>query len=489
MTIAINDPSLPSYHAPVYQAMVDDWNFVGDMYQGRRAWLKTNGELVGNKSSMYLPIEPDEENPSYSNRLRRSSFQRRYGNAIDAFAGILSRFSVTGNLPNGLTDYIDDNVDRLGSSLSKFLIQADISALRDGICYILVDFPQRPVSSNGREMTYLEEKELNLRPFLTLYDARQIVNLQIDGAGQQIELVSIRELTWERHDRFGTKMVEKYRVLFPGGGELYRVVEIKGKESLQLESSWESTASQITLVPYSIGIGSEGIFGVQPPLLDLALLNLKHYQKDSEKDELMHKCNIPILQINRAAGLPKAGSTGANTRKEEPKVTIGPNTVLWNAEARYVEPTGAALSLTMQDLRELEAAMTQKTLDFLTLGDVSRTATEIVHSAAPLSASLAGMIVAKETAVKTIFDYWQIFGGGNSHTATIQIDEGAIRSTINSANIDRLMTLRQNKDISQKTFLKLIQEARVLPISLDIDQEIAMIAAENMVAMPTQSSS
>jgi hypothetical protein len=480
MTIPIDDPSLPSYHSPVYQAVVDDWNFVSDMYQGRRAWIKTNGEIIGDKSSTYLPIEPSEENESYSNRLQRSSYERRYGNAIDAFAGILSRFSVTGNLPKGLADYIDNDIDRLGNGLSKFLIQADIAALRDGICYILVDFPQRPVSNSGREMTYLEEKELNLRPFLTLYDAKQIINLQAESAtGQKIELVSIRELTWKRNGRFGAELVERYRVLFPGGGELYKVVMVGKKETLQLETSWKSTTSQITLVPYSIGIGSEGIFGVQPPLLDLALLNLKHYQKNSEKDEIMHKCNIPILRLNRTAGLPK--TTNASTaKKEEPKIAIGPNTILWNVDAQYIEPSGTALSLTMKDLRELEAAMTQKTLDFLTLGDVSRTATEIVHSAAPLSASLAGMIVAKETAVRTIFDYWQIFAGGNGHTAAIQIDEGAIRSTINSANIDRLMALRQNQDISQKTFLKLIQEARVLPISLDIDQEITMINAERV---------
>jgi Domain of unknown function (DUF4055) len=474
--ISITDPSLPSYQSPIYQQAINDWNFVGDMYKGRQAWINVNGRLVGNKAGVYLPCEPDELSESYHNRLLRSSFQRRYGNAIDAFAGMLSRFSVTGILPKQMLENIE-NVDRLGNSLAKFLIQADIAALRDGICYIFVDFPERPMIE-GREMNFLEEQQLKLRPFLTLYEASQVKNLQISSETQEIELASIQELTWEKSGRFGSDLVERYRVLTPSGGELYRVIDDQDNPKLILEKEWTSTAEKITLVPYTIGIGSEGLFGVTPPLIDLALLNLKHYQKESEKDELMHKCNIPILQINRPNGLPKTVSTGTSTaKKEDPKITIGPNTVLFNVEARYVEPTGAALSLTIQDLKDLEAAMTQKTLDFLSLGDVAKTATEIVHSAAPLSASLAGMMVAKETAVQTIFDYWAIFSDGQ-HDASIQIDEGDIRSTLNAGNIDRLMTLRQNGDLSQRTFLDLIQEARVLPTSVNIEQEITAIKSE-----------
>jgi Domain of unknown function (DUF4055) len=479
MAIAINDPSLPSYHSPIYLAAQDDWKFTKDMYKGRNAWIKTNGQLIGEKSRIYLPIEPGEESRSYGNRLSRSSFERRFGNAIDAFAGMLSRFTVNGELPKDMERFIDTDVDGLGNSLARFLIQADINALRDGICYILVDFSKRPAEE---EMTFLKEQQLNLRPFLTLYQADQVINLRVDDQ-QKIKLAAIKEICWEENGTYGVERVEKYRVLFPGGGELYRMTEINGKEALILEESWDCTAPEITLVPYAIGVGTEGIFGVEPPLLDLALLNLKHYQKNSEKDEIMHKCNIPILQINRPGGFPKGTSTtstsadGVVTRKkEEPKVTIGPSTVLFNTDAKYIEPTGNALTTTMQDLRELENAMAAKTLDFLT-GNVNRTATEVVKSVAPLAGSLKGMIIAKENGVNSIFNYWQMYSGG-AHQTTIQINEEAIQSAENSANVKYLMAIRQAGDISLGTFLRLIQKARVLPDSVIVEEELATIAVE-----------
>jgi Domain of unknown function (DUF4055) len=496
MALTTEDPDLASYHSPAYLAIVDDLRFVGDMYEGRGAWIKSGGQLVGDRSRKYLPQEPNEKDKSYTNRLRRSHYERRFGNAIDAFAGLLSRFSQSGRLPNGMEEYFDRDVDRMRNSLAKFLIQADRYALRDGGCFILVDFPRRPTNADGQPLTYLQSQELKLRPYLTLYQANQVVNLRVVKENSEIDMVSIHEFTWEPIGRFGHEMVEWYRVLYPGGGELYRVIKNEvptavKKESLQLESEWQTTMNLLTLIPYSIGISGDDFYGTKPPFLDLALLNLKHYQKSSEKDELMHKCNIPILTINRPAGLPKTTTTSRPTptnsgtkTADDPEVTIGPNTVLFNVQATYVEPTGAALALTIQDLSNLEAAMSQKTLDFLTLGDVSRTATEVVHTAAPLSSSLSGMIVAKENAVRKIFDYWAMYVDGD-HDASIQIDEGSIRSTINSSNIDRLAGLRTTGNLSQTTYLTLLKEARVLPATLDIVQEQQLIAAELVTASTT----
>lgn len=496
MAIPSNDPTLPSYRCPMYNAMSDDWEFVADMYKGRRAWLSDSNNpivsAINNKARLYLPQEPDEKDANYFNRIRRSSFHRKFGNAIDAFAGILSRFAITSKgMPESEGRYFTEDVDNRGNSLARFMVQADIKALRDGVCYILVDYPERPRNADGSELTYAEEQRLSLRPSLVLYDARQLVNWQVGyDHGQSIEIVSLHESSYEQVGRYGVGLVERYRVLYPGGGELYKVVKIDDtNEVLQLERTWSATASIVTLIPYSIAIGASSVFGEdKPPFLDLAELNLRHYQKVSEKDEVMHKCNIPLLEINRKGGT-ISGATGKNVKpgdpqKDQPSISIGPSTVLWNVDSRYVEPTGAALALTMQDIAELEAAMTQKTLDFLTLGDVAKTATEVVHTAAPLAASLGGMVVAKESVAARIFEYWQLYSG-QQYEAAIVIDQGAMRAAINNSTVDRLMAIRASGDLSRSTFLHLIQEARILPLSLDIDQELALIDAEGVDADPT----
>jgi Domain of unknown function (DUF4055) len=465
MSIITNDPTLASYHDPRYTDNQDYLRFIHDMYVGREAWLSPYGNLCSGLSHQYyLPQEPKEDDKVYLNRLRRSQFDRRFGNSIDAFAGLLSRFAITGDLPSKALGIIKMNCDRQGISIHRFLIDADRKALRDGICYVLVDYPYID-PARMETMSFAEEQDMGLRPFLTLYDRRQVVNLI-------------------RTDKTGSVEIFVVKVLYPGGGEIYRCLENdNGDHDLVKFTEWQTTSSTLPLVPYTISISGADSFCPRLPFLDLAMLNLKHYQIVSEKDEIRRKCNIPILNINRKEGLPTSVTTARKdpTTKQtiEPEITIGPNTILLNAEGRYIEPTGAALTVTQADITALEIAMSQKTLDFLTLGDVSRTATEVLHTAAPLSASLAGMIIAKESAVHKILEYWQSYIGGADYEADIQIDEGSIRSTINSANIDRLTAMRAAGDLSRETYLDLVKEARVLPPSFDIAQEIIRLNKEH----------
>jgi Domain of unknown function (DUF4055) len=476
--MTIDDPNLPTYQSPQYNAALSDLRFVGDMYQGIRAWIDADG-VASERATLYLPSAPREDPGNYGRRLYRSSFDRRYGNAIDAFAGSLSKFGFTGDLPKLFAEN-ERNIDRSNNTLARFLIQADIAALRDGVAYILVDYPKKPTLS-GRIITYADEKRMGLRPFLSLYQAQDVINLVANASGD-MQLIVFREAISQPIGSYGQQLVQHYRVLYPGGGQLYQMVSNGGtlaRQMPQLIDEWATDHQFITVVPYSIGINLADTQSIKPPLLDLALLNLHHYRKVSYKDELMMKCNLPILEIkkdNSALTIPVPGQSN----ELEQEIVIGANTVLYNTTSHYVEPTGSALALTIEDIKNLENAMAQNTLDFITQGS-PRTATEVLQSSAATSANLTGMVTAKQAAVSKIFDYWDFYANGNGHTTAIQIDEDTLQSTINSASLNRLESLRLAGDISRHTYLTLLKESKVLPQTLEVDDEITRIEQEALI--------
>lgn len=482
-----NSLELPSYVDNRYRDLAPWWNFVLDMYTGRSSWVKflsrnstenivfdNNYEMINRgyridvtKSSQYLPKEADEDDDDWLQRISRSNFRRKFGDAIDSFAGLLTNYTIRGSLPASLNENIED-VDMKGNSLSKFLLKADIAAIRDGFCLILVDFP-RTVTDEGESVikTVYDSKQAALRPRLVMYTASQIVNYSLNQKTRAFEHVTVREYV-EIQNGYGYDQVEQYLTLRPDRAEINRVVE---NELVTSSFPVKSPSGLMPIAIYTASVEGDDPLHSKPPLLDLAELNLTLYQKESQKDELMLRCNIPILAVKElTSGRKKAVDP-------ETKVKIGPSTILWNVEATYVEPTGAALALTQADLVKLEASISERTLNFISLGVGTRTATEIVHSAAPLSATFSTMADAKKSAVQVIFETWGQFMSEPTD-ATIELDNSIVQAALDTPKVLGLLSLRQAGELSRKTFLDIMLSGKVLPHGTDIEAEMERIAVE-----------
>jgi Domain of unknown function (DUF4055) len=297
-----------------------------------------------------------------------------------------------------------------------------------------------------------------------------VPNWRLSKDGRTIEQIPIHERVTLPDGDFGEVKVNQYRVLRPGRCDIYTE---ENKEVVK--ESFGTTLSVIPIVPYCASISDGNPFGGRLPLLDLAELNLKHYRLTSDKDQVIHKCNTPILNLEELnAG--KGGPAGQRAPKD--KVKTGPNTALWNVRASYVEPTGRAIESTKGDIKDLETAMDRLTLDFLTKGGAQKTATEIDRAATPLSANLAGMILAKESAAEMIFDFYNLYYGNDDLTINLRVDQGALGLGMDTQTTDRVFEMRQMGDLSRETFLELVQEMRVLPPGLSISQELSRLATE-----------
>jgi hypothetical protein len=101
-----------------------------------------------------------------------------------------------------------------------------------------------------------------------------------------------------------------------------------------------------------------------PPLLDLAFLNVKHWQSQSDQDNILHVARVPILAI-----------IGAD---EDDQIKIGQQAVKvpLNGDIKFVEHTGKAIEAGHDSLEKLELQMIQTGAELLVMKPGQRTATE-----------------------------------------------------------------------------------------------------------------
>lgn len=473
-----NNIELPSYENPYYKLMKNKWAFVLDMYRGREAWLSINDDGYFNfdpaKISRYLPCEQDEPAEEYKKRLSRSYFERFFGTAIENFSGFLSSFILNNDVDKTILDNIDD-VDLLGNNLEVFLKNADTKALRDEHCFIYVEFPKK----NENIKTAYDEKIYKSRPYLVLIDCRDIVNGILSDDNKEIIQLTIKEKISVKEGKYGVNVKTRYRVLTPGH---YQVFEIGGEKDNTYQvvvDEGDTSLNFIPIIPYSLfnkgsiveyfgcDVNEESLES-KPPLYDLAELNLKHYQKTSEKDEVMHRCNLPVLVINELQ------QTRRNANEPYPIVSLGPNTCLWNVDAKFVEPSGSALQQTQLDIEKLEKSILDRTLSFLTGNEIVRTATEVNLFSTPVESNLSAMARAKQSAVEVIFRYWAAYYK-KPYGGSIKVDERILKSTMDSNTFTIIDKIYERGIITTKTYFHILQSGKILPNDFVIEDELKLV--------------
>ncbi|MCH7876208.1 MAG: DUF4055 domain-containing protein [Gemmatimonadetes bacterium] len=94
--------------------------------------------------------------------------------------------------------------------------------------------------------------------------------------------------------------------------------------------------------------GRKSIFDSTPPLLDLALLNIAHYQAWSDQATSIHMTNVPILFM-------------AGFGKDDGPVVIGANAAVTSenpdAKLAYISHDGRALDSSRQALEDIKSDM------------------------------------------------------------------------------------------------------------------------------------
>lgn len=460
----INDPELISYVRPELSAIMSELERVRDCYDILR------GDDV---KSRYLPQEIAEPDESYEARLSRATYAPVFRDAIRAFAGLLGNYQEA-DLPKTLEDNLE-NVDMMGSSLSKFLNHLDQEVLRDGGCAVLVEMP-----AEGGYESALEEQQAGQRPYLVSVKRQDIINWRtsIIGGREIVVQAVVRTVQEMPSDegQFGTKLEPIYCLFTPGAYKKIRLV--RNSTSRWTMEVIEEGLTSLPIVPL-VWYGATGSrFGVgEVPLAGLADLSLQHYQLRSDLGELLHKLSMPVP-------VRKGASTDSHGRY--PALTIGPNTAIdlpEEGDFSFAEPSGSSLQRHQEEISHVEALMDRSSLAFMYGSQTTKTATEAILHGSQIQAQIATLIENKESSFDMIVKLWSRYTGETiTPESGIEVSPNLLQRPMESQEVQAMMGLFGENAISHELLLFELQRGHVISQDLDIEEELAKVAKEKKEA-------
>ena len=316
-------------------------------------------EYLRENSETFLPLEPREDYTAYLARVNRAVFTPYTQRLIRAAAGLILRkpISIEGN--SYWTDVFNKDVDGCGSDLDEYARRLVTCALTYGHSHILVDFP---APSNARSLA--EERALNRRPYWIEVDPTNVYGWRLDRETNYGSLTQVRvgEKAVIADGEFGEKVYDQVRVIEPGRYRVFRQEEKKlemqgpfpypasfdqsdASAEYKLVESGDFSLGQIPLV--TIYADKKDTLTSRPPLLDIAHLNLAHFQRQADLIHSLHIASQPMLVLEGWDDQTKDMAISVNYA-----MATQPGNKIY-----YVEPASSAFEAQSAEIKELQQQM------------------------------------------------------------------------------------------------------------------------------------
>lgn len=458
----------PSYQCAAYITQYPDWVLVDDFFVGTRQ--------VRAKGKAYLPKSPAEHEEDYKARLDQAVFWNAFKRTIEGLTGMVFRKSpkFSENTPDVISDKDTgdaENIDNAGSHFDVFTKRTFKEALKDGHSFILVDMPEA-VTVNKPDATAADE--IGRRPYWVHVCADQVVNWEtevVDGK-TILSQVTIEEHITEKAGRFMQKQITQYRVLTPNKWEIWRKKADSVTDEYDVYKEGPITIGVIPLAP--VYCNQTGYFTSQPPLLDLAWENGRHYVLQSDLDNILHVANVPMgYMIKRIIKRDAAGN------ELPPK--IGPNT--WTdfdegGGIYFAEHSGSAIGGAQTEIEKSRGNMAA--LGLLLLAQqpkVQRTATESGLDYEAESSELAGMVRGLEDGVELALSYHAMFRGLPSG-GSVTFNKDFTKVKLDSAMIQVLANMVAVGDMELEQLYWVLEQGEIFAPDFNAKESIARLKAE-----------
>jgi len=433
-------------------AMMPDWSVMAAVTRG------TN--YLRDLSETYLPQEPREDDDAYTTRVDRSVLSPYTSRLIETAAGAILRkpIHVEGD-PYWLE--LCQNIDGIGSNINEYARRALVSSLTYGHSAILVDYP----AATGA-MNLAEERAMGRRPYFVHVDAPQIWGWRKESGTNRLLQVRIHDYTLRPLNDFGEEQIEEMRVIYPGRYDLY----VLGQEVVEFSESGGYSLNEIPLVP--IYSNRRGLLLSQPPLLDIANLNITHYQRQADLIHALHIAAMPTLVLEGWDD-----TTGSATMGVNYAIAMQPGN-----KAYYVQADATSFDAQMAELQSLESQMS-------TLGVTKLFGQKFVAESAEAkridqaqSNSVLSIISQElESALNQAFAFAAQYVGIEPPEITIDRDFDYYR--LIGQDVSVLAQLNQMGKLSDAMLLEILRRGEVLPDNINIEDELEA-STENALALP-----
>ena len=421
---AVNDPNGAWYSQQPH------WILIEDLMQGTYGMRR--------KHRRYLPQEPREQDESYDNRLARSVVPPYYQRLERMLAGMLTRKPVR---LNDVQDMIQEqlfDVDLQGNDLNVWTYETTRKMVRYGHIGVLVDAPK----DTGR-------------PYWVTYTPRDILGWRTEG--NDLIQLRLQETIVVPDGEYGEKTIEQVRVLTPGAYELHQRDE---------KSSWkivDEGNTSLDKIPFSIAYANRvGFMESRPPLEDIAELNLKTYQIQSDLDNQLHISAVPMLAF-----------FGFPTSAEE--VSAGPGeAIAFPAEGRaeYIEPAGRSFDFQFRRLEQIASQINELGLSAV-LGQKLSAETAAAKTIDRSQGDSTMMVIAQN--MQDMIDNCLQFHAQYLNTpqaGSCLINRDFLGARLDPADVSSLLQLYTAGTITQETLLQQLADGEVLGDDFDVQQEI-----------------
>jgi hypothetical protein len=427
----VGDPNASWYAQEPHWVLIED--LLGGTYGIRR------------KHRRYLPQEPRELDESYDNRLARSVVPPYYQRLERMLAGMLTRKPVK---LQDVSDAIREmlfNVDLQGNDLNVWTYETARKLVRYGHIGCLVDAP-----SNGG------------RPYWCTYTPRQILGYrteQQDGAQRLIQLrLQETVLEVDPDSKYGEKQIDQVRVLTPGEYQIHQ-----RQDNGEYKVVDEGTTS-LAEIPFSVAYSNRvGFLESRPPLEDIAELNLKSYQVQSDLDNQLHISAVPMLAL---FGFPSSAE----------EVSAGPGEALAfpaDGRAEYIEPQGRSFDFQFKRLEQIALQINELGLSAV-LGQKLSAETAASKMIDRSQGDSTMMVIAQnvQDMIDNCLKFHAEFMGQQEAAGSCTVNRDFIGARLDPADVNALLQLYTAGTITKETLLQQLADGEVLGDDFDVQEEI-----------------
>ena len=439
----VQDPNTAWY------AQEAHWILIEDLLQG------TFG--MRQKHRRYLPQEPRELDESYDNRLARSVCPPYYQRLERLLAGMLTRKPVRlVDTSDTITEQLFD-VDLNGNDLNVWTYETARKMVRYGHVGTLVDAP----ADGGR-------------PYWVNYTPRQILGwrTETNEGKQQLTMLRLQELASVPDGLYGEKVVQQVRVLTPGE---YQIHQKDDKGDFRIIDEGRTSLSEI---PFSIAYANRiGFMESRPPLEDIAELNLKTYQIQSDLDNQLHISAVPMLAFY---GFPSSAE----------EVSAGPGeAIAFPAEGRaeYIEPGGTSYEYQFKRLEALAMQINELGLSAV-LGQKLTAETAEAKRINRSQGDSTMMVIAQnmQDMIDNCLQFHAQYLGQNEAAGSCRVNRDFMGTRLEPQEINSLLQLYTAGTITQETLLQQLSDGEVLGDDFDVEEELEATANAGMDVQPAR---
>ena len=435
-----------------YQRMANFWGLIEDLKEGTYK--------IRSEHRKYLPQLEREVDDSYDRRLSRSNVVPFMQRIEKMLAGMLVRKPVR---LDGVSDLVREqlfDVSLEGDDLNVWLYTTASTVISYGHCGVLVDAPK-----DGDKV----------RPYWVTYEPKNILGWRtevIDGVRQLTQL-RLMEHVVEPDGKYGEKIVKQIRVLEPGRFEIHRKNK-KGEYKLHDEGEMSIKDK----IPFSVAYSNRvGYYESRSPLYDIAELNLKHYQIQSDLDNILHISSVPLLAV---FGYPNSD-----------EITTGPSEALSlppESRMEYISPSSDSYESQFRRLEDLKDQINTLSLAAV-LGQklVGETAEAKRIDRSQNDSTM--MVVAQQmqdlidNCLKFHSEYLNEPNAGSSF-----VNRDFVTARLEPQEIQSLLALFTAGTISQETLLTQLSSGEILGDDFDVEEEVEATQAGGLIEMeaPTE---